>query len=84
MWFSSLENPFGNLLEFSSIYEDYLRKNTDNSFWLVNTNKLVRFYEGIDGLKTGYTEEAGFCISATAKKDGLKLWSVSFYRSYEL
>ena len=43
------------ILEFSSIYEDYLRQNTDRKIWLVNTNKLVRFYEGVDGLKTGYT-----------------------------
>lgn len=67
---------YPKVLEFTSIYEDYLRKGTDRSFWLVNTNKLVRFYPGVDGLKTGYTEEAGFCISATAKKDGLRVITV--------
>ena len=40
------------IFEFSSLYEDYLRVDTPNKFWLVNTNKLVRFYEGADGLKT--------------------------------
>lgn len=64
------------ILEFSSIYEDYLRKNTDNSFWLVNTNKLVRFYSYIDGLKTGYTGDAGYCLTATGKKNGMRLITV--------
>lgn len=64
------------ILEFSSIYEDYLRKNTDNSFWLVNTNKLVRFYSYIDGLKTGYTSGAGYCLTATGKKNGMRLITV--------
>jgi D-alanyl-D-alanine carboxypeptidase (penicillin-binding protein 5/6) len=64
------------ILEFSSIYEDYLRKNTNNSFWLVNTNKLVRFYSYIDGLKTGYTGKAGYCLTATGKKNGMRLITV--------
>ncbi len=61
------------ILKFSSLYEDYLRENTDNKFWLVNTNKLVRFYEGADGLKTGHTDAAGYCLAATAKKNDLRL-----------
>lgn len=64
------------ILEFSSIYEDYLRANTEEQVWLVNTNKLVRFYKGADGLKTGYTKEAGYCLTATAKKDGMRLITV--------
>ncbi len=56
------------VLEYTSIYEDYLRQGTDRKIWLVNTNKLVRFYPGVDGLKTGYTKEAGYCLTATAKK----------------
>lgn len=64
------------ILEFSSIYEDYLRKNTNNSFWLVNTNKLVKFYSYIDGLKTGYTGNAGYCLTATGKKNDMRLISV--------
>lgn len=57
-------------------YQDYLRNDTENPFWLVNTNKLVRFYEGVDGLKTGYTSEAKFCLTATAKKDGFRVIAV--------
>ena len=64
------------IFEFTSIYEDYLRKDTDRSFWLVNTNKLVRFYKGVDGLKTGYTSEAGFCITATANINDMRIITV--------
>ena len=64
------------VLKYTSIYEDYLRENTDRKIWLVNTNKLVRFYEGVDGLKTGYTKEAGYCLTATAKKNNMRLISV--------
>lgn len=61
------------ILKFSSMYEDYLREDTDNKFWLVNTNKLVKTYEGADGLKTGHTDAAGYCLAATAKRNGLRL-----------
>lgn len=64
------------ILEFSSTYEDYLREGTDKSFWLVNTNKLVRFYQGVDGLKTGFTNEAGYCLTATAKRDNMRIITV--------
>ena len=64
------------ILRFSSMYEDYLRENTDNKFWLVNTNKLVRFYEGADGLKTGHTDNAGYCLAATAKKNNMRLIAI--------
>ena len=64
------------IFEFTSIYEDYLRKDTDRSFWLVNTNRLVRFYKGVDGLKTGYTSEAGFCITATANINDMRIITV--------
>ena len=64
------------ILRFSSMYEDYLREDTDNKFWLVNTNKLVRFYEGADGLKTGHTDAAGYCLAATAKRNDLRLIGV--------
>ncbi len=67
---------YDKILEYTGTYEDYLRKNTDKSFWLVNTNKLVRYYKGVDGLKTGYTEKAGFCITTTAKKDNMRLITV--------
>lgn len=64
------------ITQFTSIYQDYLRKDSKNPFWLVNTNKLVRFYEGVDGLKTGYTSEAGFCLSATAKRNNMRVIAV--------
>ena len=64
------------ILRFSSMYEDYLREGTDNKFWLVNTNKLVRFYEEADGLKTGHTDAAGYCLAATAKRNNLRLIGV--------
>ena len=64
------------ILDFSSIYETYLRTDSDSKFWLVNTNKLVRFYKGVDGLKTGYTEEAGYCLTATINKDNMRLIAV--------
>ncbi len=65
------------IFEFTSVYEDYLREGTDKKIWLVNTNKLVRFYDGVDGLKTGFTEGAGYCLTATAKKDGMRVIAVA-------
>ena len=67
---------YPEILEFSSVYEDYLREDTENKFWLVNTNKLVRFYEGADGLKTGHTDAAKYCLAATAKKDNLRFIAI--------
>ncbi len=64
------------ILDFSSVYEDYLRQNTENKFWLVNTNKLIRFYEGADGLKTGHTDAAKYCLAATAKKNNMRLIAI--------
>ena len=64
------------IFKYTTIYEDYLRQDSDNKFWLVNTNKLIKTYEGADGLKTGYTKEAGYCLTATAKKGDLRLIGV--------
>lgn len=61
------------LFETTSLYDSYIRENSSQKFWLVNTNKLLKSYEGADGLKTGYTREAGYCMVATAKKNGLRL-----------
>jgi len=61
------------ILDYSSIYETYLREGTDKKIWLVNTNKLVRFKKGVDGLKTGYTAGAGYCLTATMKKDDMRV-----------
>ena len=65
-----------SILKFTSIYEDYLKKNDGSSIWLVNTNKLVRFYDGVDGLKTGFTKNAGYCLTSTAKKNNTRFITV--------
>jgi len=62
--------------QFTGKYQDYLRKDSEKPFWLVNTNKLVRFYPGADGVKTGYTSEAKFCLSASAARDGMRIIAV--------
>ncbi|MDY7222056.1 D-alanyl-D-alanine carboxypeptidase family protein [Halalkalibacterium halodurans] len=67
---------YEDITEFTSVYEDYLRKGTDKEFWLVNTNRLVKFYPGVDGLKTGYTKEAKYCLTATAVKNGMRVITV--------
>ena len=64
------------ILRFSSIYEDYLREDTDNKFWLVNTNKLISQYEGTDGLKTGHTDNSLYCLAATTKRDNMRLIAI--------
>ena len=58
------------ILNYSSIWMDTIR---DGAFGLTNTNRLVRFYPGCTGLKTGSTARAGFCVSATAEREGLSL-----------
>ena len=58
------------ILEYSSIWMDSIR---GGEFGLTNTNRLIRFYNGANGLKTGSTAKAGFCISASAKRDGMQL-----------
>ena len=65
-----------DVLKFTSIYEDYLHRPDGSQTWLVNTNKLVRFYDNVDGLKTGFTEGAGYCLTATAKRGEMRLISV--------
>lgn len=61
------------IFEFTTIWTDSLRNGT---FDLANTNKLIRFYEGANGMKTGSTSKAGCCISATALRDGMQLVAV--------
>ena len=65
-----------DILKISSLYEDYIRKDTPNKYWLVNTNKLVRFYNGVDGLKTGFTDNAKYTMAATAKRGNLRLIAI--------
>lgn len=64
------------LLKITSTYDAYIRENTDKKFWLVNTNKLLKQYDGVDGLKTGFTTQAMSCITVTAKKKDLRLVAV--------
>lgn len=61
---------YPKITEYSSIWMDSIR---NGEFGLTNTNRLVRFYKGATGLKTGSTSKAGFCISATAERDGMSL-----------
>lgn len=61
------------ITEYSSLWQDSIR---DGQFVLTNTNRLVRFYSGCDGLKTGSTAKAGYCVSATAERDGMRLIAV--------
>ncbi len=61
------------ILEYSSIWMDSIR---DGAFGLTNTNRLVRFYRGANGLKTGSTSKAKFCMSATALRNGMQLIAV--------
>ena len=62
-----------DIRRFTTIWTDTIR---DGTFGLANTNKLIRFYDGATGLKTGYTTSAGYCISATAEREGMELIAV--------
>jgi len=61
------------ILEFTGIWMDTIR---NGSFGLANTNKLIRFYKGANGMKTGFTDKAKYCLSATALRDGMQLIAV--------
>lgn len=61
------------ILKYSSMWQDTIR---GGEFTLTNTNRLVRYYDGCNGLKTGSTDKAGFCISATAKRGDMQLIAV--------
>ena len=73
---SYLINHYPKVLEYTSKYEDYIRKGTPKQFWLVNTNKMVKNIPGVDGLKTGWIESAGYCLTCTKEENGLRLISV--------
>ncbi len=64
---------FEDYFKFSDIYLDELTHPDGSKTILTNTNKLVKFYDGCDGGKTGFTNEAKFCLSATAKRNGMRL-----------
>lgn len=65
-----------DILKFTSTYEEYLNKPDGSKIWLVNTNKLVRFMPGVDGLKTGFTANAGYCLTATGLRNEIRFISV--------
>ena len=62
-----------DIKKYTTIWMDTIRNGT---FGLSNTNKLVRFYQGATGLKTGFTAKAGYCLSASAQRDGMELVAV--------
>lgn len=70
---SLLNNYEDTIIPFTKTYEDYIRTDTEKPFWLVNTNKMIKMNNGIDGLKTGWTNEAGYCITTTMKKGDMRL-----------
>lgn len=65
-----------DILKYTSTYEEYLNKPDGSKIWLVNTNKLVRFMPGVDGLKTGFTANAGYCLTATGLRNDIRFISV--------
>lgn len=65
-----------DLFRFTRLKEDYVRKDSSNPFWLVNTNKMLGHFDGLDGLKTGFTSKANYNLTATAKRNGVRLISV--------
>ncbi len=66
-----LKHP--GIREYTTIWMDSIR---DGEFGLTNTNRLIRFYNGATGLKTGYTDTAQYCMAATAERDGMELIAV--------
>jgi len=64
------------ILAFTSIYEEHLNKPDGITTWMVNTNRLIRFYQGMDGLKTGFTGRAGYCLTSTAIRNDMRLITV--------
>lgn len=69
-----LKHP--TILNYSSIYMETISEGRNTPIELVNHNKLVRFYKGCDGLKTGFTQEAMYCISATATRNNVRMLAV--------
>lgn len=74
---SYLINNYPKVLEYTKTYESYVREDSQKRFWLVNTNKLVKFLDGCDGLKTGYTSKSGYCLSATIKRNNNRFIAVA-------
>ncbi|WP_392486401.1 D-alanyl-D-alanine carboxypeptidase family protein [Haloimpatiens sp. FM7315] len=69
-----LKHP--KILKYTGTYMETISEGRKSPIGLVNHNKLVRFFKGCDGLKTGFTNEAKYCISATASRDGVRMLSI--------
>ena len=65
-----------SILDITGTYETTITHQNGQSIWLVNTNSLIRFYKGLDGLKTGYTEQAGYCLTGTMERNNMRLITV--------
>jgi len=65
-----------NILDITGTYETTITHQNGQSIWLVNTNSLIRFYKGLDGLKTGFTEKAGYCLTGTMERNDMRLITV--------
>lgn len=75
---SELINQHPDVLNYTNIQEDYIRKDTAKPFWLVNTNKMIGRVKYLDGLKTGYTSFSKYCITLHMKQNNMSLISVVF------
>ncbi len=65
-----------SILDITGTYETTITHQNGKSMWLVNTNSLIRFYSGLDGLKTGFTDKAGYCLTGTMKRNEMRLVTV--------
>ncbi len=65
-----------SILDITGTYETTITHQNGKSIWLVNTNSLIRFYKGLDGLKTGFTERAGYCLTGTMERNDMRLITV--------
>ena len=63
-------------IKISSTFDEYINVSGENH-WLVNTNKLIKFYNGLDGLKTGFTDNAGYCLTGSMKRNDMRLITVT-------
>lgn len=73
-----LIDRFPDVLTYTNVKEDYIRKDSPKPFWLVNTNKMIGRVKYLDGLKTGYTSFSGYCITLHMKQDNMGLITVVF------
>ena len=73
-----LIKKYPDVLNYTNLQEDYIRKDTAKPFWLVNTNKMIGRVKYLDGLKTGYTSFSKYCITLHMKQDNMGLITVVF------